>query len=294
MSPFIAWNSQPLEKWADKHAQGKFIDLVDRKQHSRRMHYIEKGTGEPVILIHGFNYDSYTWSSNIDPLAEKHKVFAIDLWGFGFSTRQPMDYGYPLFAHQVLMFMDSLGIPSASLVGHSMGGGTAITFAGQHPQRVDRLVLVDAAGMPNQLPLKGKFFQLPWVPEFLLGLNTNSVRKSNLLSNWIHNRELLTDEYFEAATCFQKVEGTTEILLAILRKNFFNTLEEEIRQLGQADIPTLVIWGRHDNSVPLRCGEEMHRLIKGSRLEVLENAGHLANFDQSDAFNKLVIDFLQE
>jgi pimeloyl-ACP methyl ester carboxylesterase len=293
MSTFIAWNSQPLEKWADKHAQGKFIDLDKGDQHLRT-HYIEKGAGEPVILIHGFNYDSYTWSSNIDSLAEKHQVIAIDLWGFGFSTRQHLDYGYQLFANQVLMFMDGLGIPSASLVGHSMGGGTAITFAGQHPHKVDKLVLVDAVGIPNQLPFKGKFFQLPRVPEFLLGLNTNSVRKSNLLSNWIHNRELLTDEYFKAATCFQKVEGTTEVLLAILRKNFFNTLEEEIRLLGQEDIPTLITWGRHDKTVPLHCGQEMHHMLKGSRFVVLENAGHLANFDQADAFNKLVIDFLQE
>ena len=76
MPGFVPWNSQPLEFWAEKHAKGKFIDLDGRSTH-----YIEKGKGEPVILIHGFFYDSYMWSRNIDALAEHFKVYVIDLWG---------------------------------------------------------------------------------------------------------------------------------------------------------------------------------------------------------------------
>lgn len=74
MSKFIRWNSQPLDVWAGKYARGKFVDLGGRKTH-----YIEQGAGDPVILLHGFFYDSYLWAANIDVLAEKFKVYALDL-----------------------------------------------------------------------------------------------------------------------------------------------------------------------------------------------------------------------
>jgi len=107
---FIPWNSQPLYDWASKYAPGKFIELDGLSTH-----YIEKGSGEPVILLHGFFYDTYMWNKNIDALAERYKVYAFDLWGFGYSTREPMDYGYPLYTNQLLNFMDTLDIARASL-----------------------------------------------------------------------------------------------------------------------------------------------------------------------------------
>lgn len=127
-----------------------------------------------------------------------------------------------------------------------------------------------------------------------MALRTDRIRRMNLEDIWIHDRELLTEDYFKKFMLHQKIEGSTEALLVMLRKDFFNTIEGEIRGLGRLDIPTLIIWGRDDASLPVRSGEEMHRVIPESRLEVLDNAGHLANFDQADAFNQLVIDFLDD
>ncbi|MFC1538135.1 alpha/beta fold hydrolase [Candidatus Latescibacterota bacterium] len=289
MSDFIPWNSQPLDVWASKHAQGKIIDLDGCSTH-----YIEKGEGEPVILLHGFFYDSYLWATNIDILAQKFKVYALDLWGFGYSSRESLDYGYQLYADQVLKFMDSLGIECASILGQSMGGGTAIIFCLQHSQRVNKLLLVDSAGMPNPLPISAKIINLPWVGEFLFGLQSNTVRKKFLGENWIYNKELLTENYFENVTRFHKIKGTTKAMLKILRKNFFFTLSDEIHNLGQEDVPILIVWGREDKGVPLQSGHEMHRILKGSRLEIFDNAGHIPNFECSDKFNQLAVDFLQE
>ena len=287
MADFIPWNSQPLEEWADKYAQGKFIDLD-----GHMTHYVEKGEGEPVILIHGFNYDCNMWAENMDALAEEFRVFAIDLWGFGYSTREPLDYGYPLYAEQVLKFMDSLDIQNTSLVGQSMGGGTAIMFCTQHRDRVNKLLLVDPAGMPNPLPLVGKVFKLPKVGEFFLGLKTDAVRKKNLEDLWIHNKGFITGDYFDNVTRFQKVKGTTEALMAIIRKDFIDTLSEKIHDLSQMDVPILIIWGREDKAVPLHCGEEMCEILDNSRMEVIENAGHVPNYEQSETFNRIAVDYL--
>jgi pimeloyl-ACP methyl ester carboxylesterase len=287
MSSFIPWDSQSLETWASQHAAGKFIDLDGHSTH-----YIEKGAGEPIVLVHGFFYDSFTWSKNLDVLADGFKVYALDLWGFGYSTREPMDYGYPLYAGQLLKFMDTLGIQKASLVGHSMGGGTSIFFTVRHRDRVDKLILVDSAGMPNPLPLLGRIANLPGIGEFMYGLNSNLFRRMALSTNWIYDREFLTDTYFENVTRFHKIKGTTEVMLTILRKQFFHTLAHEVRHLSEMGVPILIVWGRHDKAVPLERGQEMHRILSQSRLEILEHVGHCPQDEQSQIFNRLVLDFL--
>jgi len=287
MAEFIPWNSQPLDEWAKKYAKGKFIKLDGYSTH-----YIEKGEGEPVILIHGFLYDSYMWNKNIDALADKFKVYAIDLWGFGYSTRDPMDYGYQLYANQLLKFMDALDIQKASLIGQSMGGGTSIFFSVNHRDRVNKLILVDPAGMPNPLPLIGKITNLPKIGEFLLRLKSDFYRKMVLSTTFIYDKEFVTESYFENVTRFHKIKGTIEILLKILRKQFFHTLSDEIHRLGEMDVPILIIFGRQDKAVPLERGKEMHNILRGSQLEIFENAGHCPHDEQSQKFNQLAVDFL--
>ena len=223
MAEFIPWSSQPLEEWAKKYAAG---DIIELNGHST--HYVEKGEGEPLILIHGFFYDSYMWNKNIDALAEGFKVYALDLWGFGYSTRDPLDYGYPLYADQLLKFMDTLNIERASLIGQSMGGGTCILFSVNHRDRVNKMILVDAAGLPNPLPVMGKIANLPKLGEFLVNLKGNFYRKMALSSIYIHDKAFITDSYLEHVTRFHKVKGTTEASLKILRKQFFDTLPDEV------------------------------------------------------------------
>jgi pimeloyl-ACP methyl ester carboxylesterase len=287
MNGFVPWNSQSLSKWTRKHAKGQIIDLDGRSTH-----YMQMGEGDPIILIHGFNMDMNTWANNIEALAGNHSVYAIDLWGLGYSTRDPMLPGYALYTEQLHLFMDALGIEKATLVGHSMGGGTAISFAVQYPDRVDKLVLVDSTGIPNPLPLRSKFFTLPGVGEFLLSINSNYFRRKNLKDIWFHETYRLTDEVFANITQYQKVEGSSEILLQILRQEFFHTLSNEINQLGLLDIPTLVIWGKHDVSIPVEIGQEMHHILEGSIFEVIDNGGHMPNWDSPDQFNQIVLSFV--
>jgi len=287
MSGFVPWNSQPLEEWISKYAPGKTIDLDGLSTH-----YVEKGSGEPIILIHGFFFDSNMWKKNIDALAEKYKVYAIDLWGFGYSTREPLDYGYPLYTQQLLKFMDALGIQKASLMGQSMGGGTIINFTISNRNRVDKIVLVNAAGMPNALPLMGKISNLPRVGELMYGINNNFVRKFTLGKNFIHNKHLITEEFFEQLTRFHKIKGSSEVMLLITRKQFFDTLTNQITALGKMDVPILITWGRDEASIPFPVGQELHKLLNGSRLEIFSQAGHCSNIDQHERFNRLMLEFL--
>jgi len=188
--------------------------------------------------------------------------------------------------------MDALGIEKATLIGQSMGGGTIIQFCLNHRERVDKIVLVDPAVLPNPLPLMGQIANLPGVGEFLFGMNSNFMRKFTLKTNFIYNNQYVTDAYFEKVTRFQKVEDTTKIMLKILRKQFFHTLEAEVHQVSTMNIPALVVGGRQDASIPIRLIEEVHRILTGSRLEIIDQAGHCPNDEKAEQFTPVVIDFL--
>ncbi|MBA7647719.1 2-hydroxy-6-oxo-6-phenylhexa-2,4-dienoate hydrolase [subsurface metagenome] len=286
-APIIPWNSQPLEEWAKKYAPGKFINLDGHSAH-----YIEKGEGDPIILLHGFGADSYSWNNNIDTLAKSFKVYALDLWGFGYSTREPLNYGYPLYASQLLSFMDALKIKKASLVGQSMGGGTCILFCVQHRGRVNKIILVSSGGMPNPPVLAHRIMALPKLGELLLGLRTNTIRKLAMKRVFLYDKNRITESYFINLTRSQKIKGSNEAFLKVLRLRFFNTLQDKIYKLGEMDVPILIVWGRHDRGIPLERGQAMHRILKGSRLEVFDRSAHEAHDEQPKEFNRLAIEFL--
>jgi len=142
------------------------------------------------------------------------------------------------------------------------------------------------------MPLLGKISNLPRIGEFLLGLNGNFFRKTALATNFLYDKNLITKDYFENVTRHHKIKGSNEAFLKILRRQFFFTLSGEIRKLGEMDVPTLIIWGRSDKSCPLELGQEMHNILKGSRLVVLDRAAHCPNEEQWQQFNQLAIDFL--
>lgn len=287
MSDFIPWSSQPIDEWAAQHAPGKFIELD-----GIRTHYVKRGSGAPVILIHGFFFDSYMWSANLDELAKSFEVYVIDLWGFGYSSREPLEYGFPLYSRQLKLFMQEMAIPKASLIGQSMGGGTIIEFTVSNRTRVDRIVLADASGLPNPLPIIGKISNLPGVGEAMYGLPGNFIRRLTLGNTFIHDKATISDEFFESATRFHKIERSSDVMLEITRRDFFDKLGPRIKQLGEMDVPTLIVWGRQEKAIPLPIGKKLHEELAGSRMEIIDDAGHCPMIDQPNKFNELVVDFL--
>lgn len=285
---FVPWDSQPLDEWTRLHAPGYTVKLA-----GRQTHFVRRGAGPPVLLVHGFNLDHGTWHANIDTLSRHLTVHALDLWGSGYSARGPLDWGFGLFAEQIRLLLDHLGIATVHLIGHSMGGGACLAFAAAHPDRVGRVVLVGSVGIARPPTLRERLFRLPRLPELLLALPTDRIRRSSLLDLWIHDPELLTAEVFARLTRHQKIEGSTAAALAILRRGFFDRLGAEIDELARRRRPTMLVWGRHDRAVPIEAGWALHGRLPGSRFEVFDRSSHLPNFDEPDRFNDLVVGFLQ-
>ena len=153
-------------------------------------------------------------------------------------------------------------------------------------------MLVDAAGLPNKLPVVSKLINMPWVGEYLMGLRTDKLRATSLGDFFIFRKNLLTTEYYANVTRFHKIIGTSQVLLSIQRKAFFDTLCEQITDLASFELSTLIIWGQQDRAISAAIGQKMADILSNSNLLLLENAGHVPNYDQAEKFNKALIDFL--
>ena len=272
-----------------KYAEGKFVTVDGKK-----IHYIEKGEGKPVIFIHGFLYSTVMWNKSIDAFASKFKTYAVDLWGWGYSERlNATDYSFPFYAQQILQFMDALNIRKASLVGQSMGGGIAVYLAAHHPERVDKLILVDPAAIPYPMTTIGRIYQQPFIGEFLNAIPGDALMENNIKTIWFYDGNKVGKEYLQEVIQPLRIQGTSEGLMYILRNVLKPPyVENEVNMLAQIHKPILIVHGREDKAVPLDRSEKLSRLWKESKLVVFEKAGHSPHEEHPEEFNRIAIDFL--
>ena len=265
---------------------GTFLD-VD----GVRLHYVEAGQGEPVVLIHGLNASTFSFRYTIPELAQSYRVVALDLQGFGYSERPAgADYSLTALAEQVARVMERLNIERATVVGHSMGGAVAMRLAIGFPERVARLVLVNSA--TDRLLRRGlrlsRLIQ-PCMPiAALFALQRRAFRR-RALRRAVHDPAHVTPEVVEGSFRPRRVKGTLRALGAWLvdRGRDEPLAPERIAQ------PTLVLWGEHDRLLPLAEGEELARAIPNARLLLVPSSGHLPLEEQPTFCNRALLDFLR-
>ena len=279
------------EEAVQKFAKGKFVTVDGKK-----VHYVEAGNGPPIILIHGFLYHTVMWKKNIDALAEKFKVYAIDLWGWGYSERlKENEYSFERYGKQIVGFMDALNIKKATLAGQSMGGGISVYVAAHYPERVDRLILVDPAVIPYPMTTIGKIYQFPFIGEFMNAIPGDALMKNNIKTIWFYDRNKVTEEYCKEVLqpfCIKgSYAGSMVILRSVLKEPY---VEREANLLAKMSIPTLIIHGREDKAIPLDRSKKLNDLWKGSKLVIFDKAGHSPHEEYPEKFNKVASEFLSE
>lgn len=270
--------------------EGDFVTLSD----GARMHYLARGeSGDPVILIHGLMSSAHEWRKNIDALAQAHRVYAIDLVGFGFSSRivEPC-YSLQYFARSIGEFMDAQGVARASLVGHSLGGAVAMQFAYDHPARTDRLILL-AAGIylvKYAVPIRYAA-RVPYLPRTLVSLVISSPRAHRVsLRNALGRAGHVDEETLSLRVRASRVRGTQDALFAMATSPHASDMRLKV---GDIQAPTLIIWGDGDVAVPLRHGKRLVRELPHAELVILEGAGHLPNEQFPEVVNRVMMDFLR-
>jgi len=277
------------EEAVQKFAKGKFVTVDGKK-----VHYVEAGNGPPIILIHGFLYHTVMWKKNIDALAEKYKVYAIDLWGWGYSERlKENEYSFERYGKQILGFMDALDIKKATLAGQSMGGGISVYVAAHYPDRVERLILVDPAVIPYPMTTIGKIYQFPFIGEFMNAIPGDALMKNNIRTIWFYDKNKATEEYCQEVLQPLLIKGSSNGTMFILRNVLKEPyVEKEANLLAKVSIPILIIHGREDKAIPLDRSKKLNDLWKGSKLVIFDKAGHSPHEEYPEKFNKLALEFL--
>ena len=249
----------------------------------QKIHYVEAGSGPTVILLHGLGGSSQAWQFNIGPLAEKFHVFVPDQIGFGKSDKPLVNYRIRTYVDFLDQFCKQLKIERASLVGNSMGGWIAAAFTAAFPDRVDKLVLVDAAGYAPPKDLDTRTF-------YSLNPTTREGMKV-LAAKVFYNKLFLTDAAIEQAIAARLAAGDgytiKSITESIIRGEDF--LDDTVKTIKQ---PTLIIWGRQDGLVSLSEGEHFNKDIAGSKLIVIDECGHVPPIEKPAEFNAAVVKFL--
>lgn len=232
---------------------------------------VDEGDGPPVVLVHGLSGSARWWQRNIPDLARHFHVYAVELPGFGANRSRPLSGRPARFvlrdaARQLADWMGEAGIERASVVGHSMGGYIAADLAAEYPERVDHLVLVDAALLPSGATVRRStaslirsLIALP--PDFIPVLAVDAMRAGPLTS----------------------LRASRELHASDLRP-----------KLPRVQAPTLVVWGDQDIVVPVDVAEEIARTVPGSSLRVIPHAGHSPMWDRADEFNRAVLAFLRD
>jgi len=246
-----------------------------------RLHYLEAGSGPPLLLVHGLaSSATQDWGRLIAPLGRRFHVFAPDLPGFGESERPPgADYSIPMQVDAVRGFMDAVGLARARVAGLSMGGWIVCRLAGSYPERVERLVVADAAGMRPDGP--------PIPAEVLLPQDVDGVRR---LAAAVRHKAPVPPS-FVARDILERRRREEWVVRRALSsmaagRDWLNGT------LGRADMPVLVVWGKHDALIPVAYARALAAEFPRAELKVLNGCGHVPIADCPEAFDREVLPFL--
>jgi len=256
----------------------------------------DKGTA--VILIHGLGASADIWMYNVGALAKQHRVYVPDLVGFGRSDRPGPSFSPFDYTRFLDDFINILNMDRVNLVGQSLGGGIALHYALQFPQKVNKLVLVDNAGLGKEVIWTLRWMSLPLVGELFSYPSRKGVEIFFKLA--VRNRALVTKDFVELYYDIFSRPGFQKFFLMLLRQivNFRGAREEILdpvmNNLYKITQPVLIIWGEKDRVLPLKQGYLGKEKLPNAKLEIMEGCGHIPFFERSDEFNKLVLEFLSE
>lgn len=249
--------------------------------HGYRRAFIHAGTGPAILLIHGIGDSSRTWWPLIPWLTREYTVIAPDLLGHGASDKPRADYSIAAYANGMRDLLSVLGIDRATVVGHSLGGGVAMQFAYQYPERCERLVLVSSGGVSREVHPLLRAASAPNADLFLPLLNVELTRLA--VRGTLRILEVIETDIGRDAEDFLRVFNA--LPNAAARRAFIRTLRAVVDWRGQVitmldrcyltrGMPTLLVWGARDAVIPYRHALLAEAAMPGSRLEIFETAGH--------------------
>jgi pimeloyl-ACP methyl ester carboxylesterase len=275
------------------------FDEWEIELHGHRVIYRIAGDGPPVVLIHGMVNSSKHWERVALRLADRYTVVAPDLLGHGDSAAVRGDYSLGAHACSIRDLLTTIGIDRATVVGHSLGGGIAMQFFYQFPQRVERLALISSGGLGREVSPMLRGAALPGSAAGIWLVANRRVREAlDRAGERVRARGSRKGVYMQAIARAMK-----PLQEATARHAFIQTLRSVIDVRGQhvsaidrlyllGELPTLIVWGERDNTIPMAHGLAAHERIPNSRFVTLPKAAHFPNLEDPDGLAGALLDWL--
>jgi pimeloyl-ACP methyl ester carboxylesterase len=268
--------------------------------HGHRVTYRTAGRGPVLLLLHGIATSSQTWERVAPLLSERFRLIAPDLLGHGESATPRGDYSLGAHANGARDVLTALGHERATVIGHSLGGGIAMQFAYQFPERCERLVLVSSGGLGREVHLLLRAAALPGA-DYVLPLLTLSrlLDVGRGVGRLLRRTPVMPDGDLAVLA-----QGFASLDNGGSRQAFLHTVRAVIEPSGQrvsahnrlalaALMPTLIVWGERDSIIPARHGVAAHDAMPGSRLEIFPGAGHMPHDDDPRRFAEVLTAFCE-
>ena len=275
------------------------FDAWQVELHGHQVIYRTAGSGPPIVLIHGMVNSSRHWRQVAMRLADTHTVIAPDLIGHGDSATPRGDYSLGAHAAAIRDLLTAISVGPATIVGHSLGGGVAMQFFWQFPHRVERLALVSSGGLGHSVSPLLRAAALPGASAALwLATNRRCVTALDRLATRLEARGSRRSVYLQAV-----IRALRPLERASSRKAFLETLRSVVDVHGQrvsavdrlyllGPVPTLIVWGGRDNTIPLEHGRSAHEAIPHSRFETLPRAAHFPHIEDPVGLAAVLGDFI--
>ena len=268
--------------------------------HGHRRAFVKVGQGPVVLLLHGLGCDHTTWDSVIDTLSRRYTVIAPDLLGHGRSDKPRADYSVGGYANGMRDLLTCLGIDRVTVVGHSFGGGVAMQFAYQFPERTERLMLVASGGLGPEVSPAIRAVSTPGFHQVMGVLTLPGVRHVGMAgmrtlsrAPWKTTRDL--DEVACIYDSFKDPAARHAIRHVV--KAVVDWRGQIVTMADRAylteEMPMSVVWGRDDRVIPVSHANNAARLAPRARVEVIPNAGHFPHKDHPQRFAKIVHEFIR-
>jgi pimeloyl-ACP methyl ester carboxylesterase len=250
----------------------------------QKIRYTEAGSGPVVVLLHGLGGNSANWAFNVPALSQKYRVIVPDQVGFGRSDKPLINYRVATYVDFLDKFLEGLKVERATLVGNSMGGWVAALYALKHPSKVERLVLVDAAGFapPKEFSLSA-----------LAGLNPSTREQAKMLAGLVFFNPLFKSDAAVDAMLEQRLTAGDGYTIQSLVESIHRGEDMLDGRLAAIKQPVLIVWGREDGLTTLaREGERFKREMPHAQLVVFDQCGHVPQVEKAAEFNAAVLKFL--
>ena len=275
------------KEYANEHS--KFIEINEMQVHFR-----DEGEGFPVVLVHGTASSLHTWDAWTNELKKTNRVIRMDLPAFGITgPNKNADYSIESYTTFLHSFVEKLNLEKFHLAGNSLGGNIAWNYAAEHPAKVEKLILVDASGLPTnkEPPAIFKMAKTPVLRSLFLYVTPKMLITKNIKEVYADD-DKVTDELVTRYHKMALRAGNRQAFIDRAKTDFKLDAKINTDRLKSIQTPTLLIWGAKDLWIPLDNGKRMNRILVNSKLEVLENSGHVPMEENPKESLELLKNFL--